>query len=153
LSKLARALEVPITAFFRLEPDRKSIVFCQADGMIRIPQPCGSWESLGGESFTGRMEPYRIALEEGGNSGPYPISHSGSEFVIVLAGQLSCEVAGEQFNLKKGDSLLFDASQGHGWQNPGPGAAHALILAAEFDTDERPGEYHVAASDRSAGQG
>ncbi len=152
LTKLAGALEVPITAFFRLEPGKKKIVFCEADGRLQIPQPCGMWEPMGGEDFTGKMEAYRLVLEEGGSSGPYPVTHTGCEFVFVLSGQLHSEVDDQQFTLKPGDSLLFEASLTHAWLNPGPGVTTAIVLAADFEDDERPGEYHLAAIRHTARQ-
>jgi transcriptional regulator with XRE-family HTH domain len=153
LSKLAGALEVPITAFFRLEPDRKNIVFCPGDARNQLPQLCGTWESLGSDSFTGRMEAYMLTLEGGGGSGPYPTSHTGSEFVFILSGQLVCEVGDERYPMKAGDSILFEANLNHYWQNPGPGITNAIVLAAAFDADERPGEYHLAAQDHPDGHG
>jgi mannose-6-phosphate isomerase-like protein (cupin superfamily) len=144
LSKLSGALEVPITAFFRLEPDRKNIVFCQAGDRMLITQACGMWESMGGDGFTGKMEAYKLTLQEGGGSNPYPVTHSGSEFVYVVSGQLSCVVNEQEFTLNAGDSLLFEAGLSHTWVNQGPETASAIILVAAFEDDERPGEYHLA---------
>jgi len=144
LSKLAGALEVPITAFFRLEPDRQKIVFCQASERELIVQPCGKWEPMGGDAFTGKMVAYRLTLEEGGGSNPYPVTHTGSEFVFVENGQLHCEVDEKHFMMNTGDSLLFEANLSHTWVNPGPGITTAILLVAAFEDDERPSEYHLA---------
>jgi transcriptional regulator with XRE-family HTH domain len=48
LNKLAMALEVPITAFFRLEPVREQIVFRKASERARVPFQRGLIEGLGG---------------------------------------------------------------------------------------------------------
>src|SRR5574338_1261788 len=56
LNKLAMALEVPITAFFRQEPVREPIVFRKASERTRVPFLRGLIEGLGGESFIGRGE-------------------------------------------------------------------------------------------------
>jgi len=66
LYKLAEALEVPITAFFRTEPERQKVVFRKADERTRVPFQRGLWEGLGGESFTGHVEPFMLTLESGG---------------------------------------------------------------------------------------
>ena len=100
---------------------------------------------LGGEAFTGRMDAFQLTLEEGGGSGPYPVIHTGSEFMFVLGGQIHCDVDEQHFVMRTGDSILFDASLSHTWFNPGPGVSMAIILATEFEDDERPGEYHLAA--------
>lgn len=144
LSKLAGALEVPITAFFRQLPDQKKVVLSQEGERIQLRQICASWESLGSEKFTGPIDAYKLAMDEGGSSGPYPITHSGSEFIYVSSGQLQCVIDEQIYPLKAGDSLLFEACLGHSWSNPGPGAAVAIILSAAFEADERPAEYHLS---------
>src|SRR5512138_404296 len=50
LNKLAVALEVPITAFFRQEPVREPLVFRKAADRDHIPFTNGLIEGLGGES-------------------------------------------------------------------------------------------------------
>jgi transcriptional regulator with XRE-family HTH domain len=55
LYKLAEALEVPITAFFRMEPEREDIVFRKVARRKKVVIPKGVWEGLGGESFAGRI--------------------------------------------------------------------------------------------------
>src|SRR5512139_3780201 len=56
LYKIADALGVPITAFFRLEPPRRNIVFRKASERMHVLVPRGVWEGLGGEEFTGGVE-------------------------------------------------------------------------------------------------
>ncbi len=71
LNKLATALEVPITAFFRQEPVREKIVFRKAAERARVPFLRGLIEGLGGENFIGRVEAFLLTLENGGSSGPH----------------------------------------------------------------------------------
>lgn len=144
LHKLAGALEVPITAFFREEPPRSKIVFCKANERVRVPLLRGVWEGLGGESFTGRMEPFMITLESNGSSGPYGMIHTGHEFVFCLRGTLEYEIGDEQFTLQAGDSLLFSARLLHRWRNPGKTVTNAVIVLAGFEESERPSEFHFA---------
>jgi transcriptional regulator with XRE-family HTH domain len=66
LYKIAEALEVPITAFLRLEPSKKTIVFCKATERKRVKIPKGSWDGLGGEASSGRLEPFLVTIESGG---------------------------------------------------------------------------------------
>jgi transcriptional regulator with XRE-family HTH domain len=144
LHKLAGALEVPITAFFREEPPRSKIVFCKANERVRVPLIKGVWEGLGGESFTGRIEPFMITVEAGGSSGPYGMLHTGHEFVFCLRGALEYEVDDQQFILTAGDSLIFAANLNHRWHNPGKTVANAIIVLAGFEESERPSEFHFA---------
>ncbi len=143
LHKLASALEVPVTAFFRQEPPRSRIVYRKSSERARIALPKGVYEGLGGEAFSGRVEPFMLTLENGGSSGSSNgMIHSGHEFVFCLRGKLEYVVDDQNFLLEAGDSLLFAAQLPHRWHNPGPSVANAIIVLAGFEESERPSEYH-----------
>lgn len=142
LHKLAGALEVPITAFFREEPTRSNVVFCKSAERVRVPLTRGLWEGLGGESFNGRMEPFMVTLECGGSSGPYGMLHSGQEFVFCLRGTLEYEVDNVRYLLEPGDSLIFSGQLMHRWRNPGKTVVSAVIVVSGFEDADHPSEYH-----------
>lgn len=146
LTKLSGALEVPITAFFRQEPDRKNIVFCKASQRTRVPFMRGLWEGLGGEYFSGKVEAFLLTLENGGSSGPHGMLHTGHEFVFCLRGTLEYRIENERYLLEMGDSLIFAAQLVHHWRNPGQTVVNAIILISGFDESERPGEFHIAST-------
>ncbi|HVP21839.1 MAG TPA: helix-turn-helix domain-containing protein [Anaerolineaceae bacterium] len=148
LSKLAGALEVPITAFFRREPERQNIVFRPLSDRKQVPLKSGLWEDLGGDAFSERMEAFNLSLDAGGNSGQHAMMHSGCEFVLIVSGQLDYEVEEKCYHMQAGDSLLFTANLKHRWSNPGPGATNATIVIASFVNGDRPGEYHLAVRDQ-----
>lgn len=145
LYKLSEALEVPITAFFRVEPPRQAIVFRKAGQHSLVEFPRGRWEGLGGEAFLGRVEPFMLNLESGATSGPHGLLHSGHEFVLLIEGQLEYEVEGKRFIFEPGDSLLFASRLRHRWRNPGKTPTRVLIVLSGFEQDERPSEYHRTA--------
>lgn len=144
LNKLANALEVPICAFFREEPERQKVVFCKADARTRVPFMRGVWEGLGGEKFTGRVDAFMLTLDSGGGSGPHGMLHAGHEFVFCLRGSIEYEVEGERYVLEAGDSLLFAARMTHRWRNNSNKVANAIILISGFDDGDRPANYHIA---------
>jgi transcriptional regulator with XRE-family HTH domain len=146
LYKIADALEVPITAFFRLEPPRQDIVFRKSTERTRVNLTNGFWEGLGGESFVGHVEPFMITLHSGATSGPFGMLHSGHEFVLCLSGNIQYEVEGYFYNLFPGDSLLFAAQLRHRWRNLGQELASAVIVLAGFEPGERPSEFHLSSS-------
>jgi transcriptional regulator with XRE-family HTH domain len=146
LYKLAEALAVPITAFFRTEFPRQTIVFTQKDRRSRLEFARGIWEGMGGEAFTGGVEPFILTLEAGATSGPHGLLHSGHEFVLCLEGELEYEVEETRFSLKAGDSLIFASRLPHRWRNSGKGVAQVVIVLSGFELDERPGEFHQRAS-------
>jgi transcriptional regulator with XRE-family HTH domain len=146
LHKLSTALQVPITAFFRFEPQRERVVFRKSTERMRVPFQRGLMEGLGGEFFTGRVEAFLLTLENGGNSGPSEMIHSGHELVFCLRGHLEYEVEDQVYQLEAGDSLLFSSQMKHRWRNSGGSVVNAIIVISAFSEDERPSEYHLAAA-------
>ncbi len=142
LYRLADALQVPITAFFEVKPERHPVVFIKAGERTRVPFARGVWEGLGGERFTGRVEPFFLTLETGASSGPFPMVHTGHEFVICLRGLLEYEVEGQRYLLEPGDSLLFAARLQHRWRNAGNTVTNALFVLSGFGEGEQPGRFH-----------
>jgi len=143
LYKLADAMAIPITAFFREIPPQQDIVFRDASDRTPIPFSRGLWEGLGGEMFAGRVEPFMLTLEAGASSGPFSILHTGHEFVLCLQGQMEYQVEEQRFLLKPGDSLLFAAQLKHRWRNVGKEVCRAVVVLAGFEHDERPSEFHI----------
>lgn len=150
LYKLSEALEVPITAFFRIEPPRQGIVFRKANERSRVEFQRGLWEGLGGESFMGRVEPFMLTLEPGATSGPHGLVHSGHEFVICIKGQLEYEVEDQRFSFQPGDSLIFASKLRHRWRNPGKDVANVLFVLSGFELDERPSEFHLSSGQKGS---
>ncbi len=148
LYKISDALEIPITAFFRLEPPKQEIVFCKSSQRKRVNFPDGIWEGLGGESFVGRVEPFMLTLEAGGESGPYGMLHTGHEFVMCLSGQIEYDVEDESYILNAGDSLMFAAQLRHRWRNLAQSTSTAIIVLAGFEQGERPSEFHLSSGQK-----
>jgi transcriptional regulator with XRE-family HTH domain len=149
LYKIADALGVPITAFFRLEPPKRNIVFRRSSERMRLSVPRGVWEGLGGEEFTGGVEPLMLNLERGANSGQFTMLHSGHEFVLCINGALEYDVEGQRFSLGPGDSLLFSAQLEHRWRNLGVTQTQVLIVLSGFNKGESPLEYHLTSGKES----
>lgn len=149
LYKLADALEVPITAFFRTELPRQEVVYMKASEHKKVEFQRGLWEGLGGESFLGRVEPFLLTLESGASSGPFGMIHSGHEFVMCLEGILEYEVEDAHYTLEPGDTLLFASRMRHRWRNPEKNLTRAVIVLSGFELDERPSEYHLTSGQRS----
>src|SRR5574342_28871 len=138
LYKLADAMGVPITTFFGEQTTKQQVIFMRAQERPRVSFSRGVWEGLGGEQFSGRVEPFMLTLENGASSGPHAMAHSGHEFVFCLRGQLEYFVEKEVFNLGPGDSLLFAAQLNHRWRNPGSTVTNALIVLSGFSEEDQP---------------
>jgi DNA-binding transcriptional MerR regulator/mannose-6-phosphate isomerase-like protein (cupin superfamily) len=64
------------------------------------------------------MEPHIFRIAPGAGSGS-AYSHNGEEFLHVLQGELEISIAGQKYELTRGDSLYFDSGTPHEWHNPG----------------------------------
>ena len=102
----------------------------------------GVFEGLGGEQFSGRVEPFMLTLESGSSSGPHHMVHTGHEFVFCLRGQLEYFVEKQVFLLSAGDSLLFESKMQHRWKNPSKNVTNALIIISGFAEGEQPNAMH-----------
>jgi len=138
LTKLATALGVSVTEFFGQAQTRQDVVLVRADERARVPFTRGLWEGLGGERFSGRVEPFVLTLEAGSSSGQQSIVHTGHEFVHCLRGKLEYLVQEKRFELGPGDSLLFAAHLRHRWRNPGHTVTNALIVLSGFAEGRTP---------------
>jgi transcriptional regulator with XRE-family HTH domain len=153
LYKLADALNVPVTAFFGAPEERQQVIHLRALDRARVPIVRGTWEGLGGEKFTGRVEPFVVNLEIGGDSGPAPMAHTGHEFVFCLAGNIEYLVEDNRYLLSPGDSLLFAAHLVHRWRNSGQGPATVLIVLSGFSETDHPLAAHVSRQTPQRGKG
>lgn len=142
LYKLADALDVPVTDFFAPAAEKRSVLLIRADERTRVPFANGVWEGLGGESFTGRVEPFVLTLESGASSGQHAIVHTGHEFVYCLRGRLEYLVEEQHFEMDAGDSLLFAAQLHHRWRNPGQTVTNLLVVLSGFVEGEHPDALH-----------
>ena len=73
----------------------------------------------------GALEAQRIEIQPGGESGG-AYTHSGEEFIYVLAGRRVLLVEEERYQLAEGASLLFRSERSHQWWNDGDIAATVM---------------------------
>jgi len=146
LHKITESLGIPITSIFIHEGEREDIVFRRSTERAGVDLPCGMWEGMGGEQFSGQVEPFILTLKPDSDSGPHPITHTGHEFVLCLEGSFLYSVDNVPFKMEAGDSLLFMSELPHHWSNPGSDPARILLLISGFETGERPGEQHLLTS-------
>jgi transcriptional regulator with XRE-family HTH domain len=116
LHRLSTALNVPITDFFQ-EEARQTIVLVKRNLGYRSQSNGVVMESLGIGLFNQQLEPFRITIQPGVGNMVDPISHSGEEFIHCLEGEVEYCIGDRIFHLEEGDSLLFDATQCHAYNN------------------------------------
>ncbi|MGD2122705.1 MAG: XRE family transcriptional regulator [Gemmatimonadota bacterium] len=127
LHQLATALDVPLTEFFRVEPEH-SVIVVRESGRLRTRGDGVLMESLGTGLHAQHLGPFLMTLLPGASAGEEPISHGGEEFVHCLEGQVDYLVDETWHRLNPGDSLLFLASQKHMCSNTGLEKARLLLV-------------------------
>jgi transcriptional regulator with XRE-family HTH domain len=118
LSRLARGLEVPVTALFRGLDDEREAVFVEAGHGARIVRR-GSrvghdYTLLGGlRGPHKRMEALLVELTD--SSEVFPLfQHSGTELIYMLEGVMVYGHGGARYTMRPGDALQFDGEGAHG---------------------------------------
>jgi transcriptional regulator with XRE-family HTH domain len=119
LKSLSRALNLPVTTFFRKYEEQRSATFVRAGEGLNIERRgtrAGHQYQLLGHTTQSKsvvVEPYLITLTE--ESEIFPLfQHSGLEFIYILQGEVVYRHADKLYPLRPGDSLFFDADAPHG---------------------------------------
>jgi transcriptional regulator with XRE-family HTH domain len=75
-----------------------------------------------------KLMPVLLSVEPGGSTQTEENKVGTEKFIYLLEGQLSITVADEEYALKKGSTLYFDASLPHRFTNTDKPAARALVV-------------------------
>jgi transcriptional regulator with XRE-family HTH domain/mannose-6-phosphate isomerase-like protein (cupin superfamily) len=118
VSRLAEALEIPITSLFQGLDEERDALYTRAGGGPELGRPGTKsghrYQLLG--SMRGpakRMEPMLVTLSS--ESEIFPLyQHPGTEFLYMLEGEMEYGYAGASYELRPGDSLQFDGEVAHG---------------------------------------
>jgi transcriptional regulator with XRE-family HTH domain len=118
ISSLAEVLEVPVTALFRgVDGEREAVFTPSGNGaqIIRRGSQVGHlYQMLGslrGENK--RIEPLLVTLTDASEVFPL-FQHAGTEFIYMLEGVLIYSHGEARYELRRGDSLVFDGEGPHG---------------------------------------
>lgn len=143
LHRLASALELPITDFFR-PPGSDSTVLVRAGERPRIEGPGLLLESLGSGLPGQRIEPFLMTLQVGAASGPRGVVHTGEEFAFCLEGSVEYHIGQTVYRLEMGDSVLFRADLPHLCRNREPVPARVLfVMRSPEENDRRGHQAHL----------
>lgn len=118
LHSLSRALDVPLTGFFRRFEEQIRVCYTPAgEGVIieRRGSRVGHVYELLGHGIGNQiaMAPHLVTLTD--ESEEFPLfQHSGIELIYMLEGEVIYQHADEPFRLRPGDSLFFEADVPHG---------------------------------------
>lgn len=144
LHVLATALGVPLTTF--LEDDsEQAVVFLKQAERQRSRGEGFVMEGLGAGLPNQQLEPFLVTIEAGRGNTASPITHPGEELVYCLTGELEYRIGSTVYRLEAGDSLLFQASQPHGFCNPATTSATLLLVFLSGEASDLARQRHLDA--------
>jgi transcriptional regulator with XRE-family HTH domain len=118
LARLADALSVPVTAFFRGLSEEQDVLFVKAGAGLEI-QHKGSgsghrYQMLGAmRAPHDTLEPILVTLTE--RTEVFPLyQHAGTEFIFMISGRMEYSHGGARFLLEPGDALQYVGEVMHG---------------------------------------
>ncbi len=144
LQQLARALEVPVTAFFEGDSAPRAVAYVRSDSRPRASIDNGVLEDLGAGANIREVEPFLVTMDPGASSGGSDIVHTGYEFVFCLSGRILYMIDHVSYLLDPGDSLLFEAHLPHRWQNMSLTPARTLMVLYPTDARDDPTALHFS---------
>ncbi|HCS40493.1 MAG TPA: cupin [Anaerolineaceae bacterium] len=142
LQQLAKALDVPLSAFFESEPSAKRIVFTTHDHRPGAEFSHAFMQNLGKDLKDNAVQPFIVTLKPEAGSGEQMIVHTGHEFVYCLSGKIEYIIEKESFTLIPGDSLVFEAHLPHQWTNIHHDESQLILVLYPADQHEEPGGRH-----------
>lgn len=126
ISRLAYALEIPITRFF-YRSELRSSAAGHGQKTVLEPDDGPSYELLSPQHFSS-LAVLRIRIPSRWTNRQFPFQHEGQEVVHVLEGKVTIYVgSAEPVVLQDGDSTAFQASESHWYEN---GGEETLVLSA-----------------------
>ncbi|PKO03176.1 MAG: hypothetical protein CVU43_04390 [Chloroflexi bacterium HGW-Chloroflexi-5] len=144
LQQLAVAIQIPISAFFECEPVDKRVVFTSANSRPQTAFGSTRMQNLGKDFAGNAVQPFVVTIKPGMGSGDRMIVHTGYEVVYCLTGTIRYQIEGEEYVLRAGDSLVFEAHLPHCWENPTKQSAEILLTLFPSDGREEPGGRHFS---------
>jgi transcriptional regulator with XRE-family HTH domain len=133
-AKLAEGFGVTLSQLVGMEERREVVVVPREKRMVMRDPETGFERQLLSPSFGGRgVEFIRNVVPEGSTSGEFPPHRRGvEEYVVVEKGNLRAIIGGEEYLLKEGDALYFEADVSHRFDNAGDGGcSYYLVIVSK----------------------
>jgi transcriptional regulator with XRE-family HTH domain len=133
-AKIAEGLGVGLSQLLGVEERREVVVVPRDRRMVVRDPETGFERQLLSPTSGGRgAEFVRNVLPEGSTSGELPPHRRGvEEYLVVEKGRLRAILAGEEYLLKEGDALYFEADVPHRFDNAGVGeCSYYLVIASK----------------------
>ena len=132
-AKLAEGLGVTLSRLAGTEERREVSVVPRERRMVMRDPETGFERQLLSPNFVGRgVEFIRNEIPEGSTSGEFPPHRRGvEEHIVVERGSLRAILGGEEYLLREGDALYFEADVTHRFDNAGKGeCSYYLVISS-----------------------
>lgn len=129
LWKIARALEVTFSALISARTQSGALVLRSADSKLLTSKDRSfSSRALFPFDEPRRVEFYELRLSAGSIEDADAHPPGTSENLVVTAGTIEIDVAGDTHKLETGDSILFEADTPHAYRNVGRNEAVMYLV-------------------------
>src|SRR5215203_2099484 len=135
-AKLAEGLGVTLSQLAGMEERHEVIVVPRERRMVMRDPETGFERQLLSPNFVGRgVEFIRNEIPEGSTSGEFPPHRRGvEEHIVVERGSLRAILGGEEYLLREGDALYFEADVTHRFENAGEGECSYYVVISSRGT-------------------
>jgi transcriptional regulator with XRE-family HTH domain len=133
LMKIARGLNVRMTALLEEEPEARTIQFIEKAKRIdvRDRQHDIEIQYIAQNLVNPELFGFCLTVGSGEGSGPEPLFHGGEEIVIGLEGKIAFIVGEEEYTIGPGDCLHFKSGTPHRWMNKGRTRTSFYLISSE----------------------
>lgn len=129
LWKIARALEVTFSALISARTQSGALVLRSAESKLLTSKDRSfSSRALFPFDEPRRVEFYELRLSAGSTEDADAHPPGTSENLVVTAGMIEIDVAGDTHKLEAGDSILFEADTPHAYRNVGRSEAVMYLV-------------------------
>ena len=132
-AKLAEGLGVTLSRLAGMEERREVVVVPKERRMVMRDPETGFERQLLSPNFVGRgVEFIRNEIPEGSTSGEFPPHRRGvEEHIVVERGSLRAMLGGEEYLLREGDAVYFEADLPRRFDNAGEGeCSYYLVISS-----------------------
>ena len=134
LFRIALVFSVGLEYFFMEERKRRVVAIVRKADRRRFPDRPGTpdvsffFESLDYQATGRKLSAYLADFQAIAKEKVKSLSHSGVEFLHVLAGTLMLKIGMEEYELASDDSIYFDSGAQHSYRKIGTAACSAIVV-------------------------
>ena len=136
LQKLADTLNVELSSFFLFSKIEQHVFFSKASKREPIHITEGFFYDLNPGSILPSFKPIEVQINAGNTSGKMT-KHDGYEFLYCIENELLFMISDLSYLLEKGDSIFFNATLPHRWQNKTTETTKIIMIQIVQDKDQK----------------